>query len=92
MHATEEMINTQQHDALKGTSDFILTSDYDSSLSMKTRDSLLTAAGYHEVYRKYYGISTHYLYTKHHLKSLPENFHVSNLDVLFKINPLKNYD
>lgn len=92
MHATKEMINTQQHDALKGTSDFILTSDYDSSLSMKTRDSLLTAAGYHEVYRKYYGTSTHYLYTKHHLKTLPDNFYISNLDVLFKINPLKNYD
>lgn len=92
MHATEDMKKTQMRDALLGTSDFILSSDYDGYLSMKTRDSLLTIAGYHEVYRKHYGISTHYLYTKHHLKPLPTNFNVSNFDILLKNNPYKNYD
>lgn len=90
-HATKDMIIIQKHDVLKGTSDFILTSNFDSSLSMKAKDSLLSIAGYHEVYRSYYGVSTHYLYSKHQLKPLPVDFHVSNLDVLLKINPLKKY-
>ena len=82
MGATQEMLDSQLDGVRKGTADFVLASDFAQPLAMT--DSILQAAGYHQVHEHEFNNTHQVLYSKHALRPLPQDFRVSSWDVLLK--------
>ena len=80
--ATAEMTKEQDEAIIKQKADFVVTSDNVQPIAVS--DSLLSASGYHCTYSYDLNEMTFYLYSKHTLQPLPENFSVGSIDILLK--------
>lgn len=81
--ATDSMMKSQIEAMKSGISDFIVAADNEEFPICDT-DSLIKQSGYHEL-MKFRAIETDFiLYSKHQVNEPPENFHISNIDVLLK--------
>ncbi len=83
--ATKDMMSSQINAIKSNKADFIVAAE-NEEYPINETDSLITNSGYHSLF-KFRTIETNFIfYTKHNLQDPPENFHVSNTDVLFKRN------
>lgn len=81
--ATDEMMKSQINAIQSGVADFIIAADNEEFPIYQT-DYMIRECGYKEL-MKFRTLETDFImYSKHHLKEPPKEFHVSNIDVLFK--------